>query len=362
MNKKIILLSFCAVLSLYACRQKTNTPEENTTFTITPEAGSNVNSGKELVIQLGAPSGYRADSVVYQMDNNRLGMKKDLSAFTFKTDSFPLGIKQITANVYQGKNAAQVTTNVVLLAAKAPEELTYQVEKVFPHDTSCYTEGLLYQDGFLYESGGGYLKPPAGQEVTGQSSLRKTDLITGKVLKKVMVDPTIFAEGISIVGNKIIQLTWTEKIGYVYDKDSFKILNTFNNNVGEEGWGMCFDGKKLYMDDKTNRIWFLNKDTYRQTGFIDVYDDKKAIDSINELEYIGGKIYANVYTKDIILQIDPKTGAVLQKVDLANLYRDRLPNADVLNGIAYDAKTDRIFITGKKWPHLFQVKFVKKGM
>lgn len=125
---------------------------------------------------------------------------------------------------------------------------------------------------------------------------------------------------------------------------------------------MCFDGKKLYMDDKTNRIWFLNKDTYRQTGFIDVYDDKKAIDSINELEYIGGKIYANVYTKDIILQIDPKTGAVLQKVDLANLYRDRLPNADVLNGIAYDAKTNRIFITGKKWGKLFQVKFVKKGV
>ena len=177
-----------------------------------------------------------------------------------------------------------------------------------------------------------------------------------------MVDPTIFAEGISIVGNKIIQLTWTEKIGYVYDKDSFKLLNTFNNNVGEEGWGMCFDGKKLYMDDKTNRIWFLNKDTYRAIGFIDVYNDKKAIDSINELEYIDGKLYANVYQTNDIIVIDPKTGAVLQKIDLSNLYRNRMPNADVLNGIAYDAKTKRIFITGKKWPHLYQVKFVKKGV
>ena len=253
-----------------------------------------------------------------------------------------------------------VTTNIVLLAAKAPEEMTYEVEKVFPHDTSSYTEGLLYQDGFLYESGGGRSKPPQGEQAEGQSSLRKVDLNTGKVLKKVMVDPTVFAEGIAIVGNKIIQLTWTEKIGYVYDKDSFKLLNTFNNNVGVEGWGLCFDGKKLYMDDKTNRIWFLDKNTYRAIGFIDVYDDKKAIDSINELEYIDGKLYANVYQTNDIIVIDPKTGAILQKINLANLYRDRMPNADVLNGIAYDEKTKRIFITGKKWPHLYQVKFVKK--
>ncbi len=362
MKKKNIILGFCAVMLWYGCRQKANTAEENTTFRITPEAGSNIAAGTSVSVQLVAPSGYQADSVVYQMDNQRLGMKQDLSVFTLKTDTLPLGIKQITAQIYQGKNSAQVTTNIVLLAAKAPEELTYQVEKVFPHDTSCYTEGLVYQDGFLYESGGGRSKPPEGEPAEGQSSLRKVDLNTGKVLQKVMVDPTVFAEGISIVDNKIIQLTWTEKIGYVYDKATFKLLSTFNNNVGVEGWGLCFDGKKLYMDDKTNRIWFLDKNTYRSIGFIDVYDDKSAIDSINELEYIDGKLYANVYQTNNILVIDPKTGAVLQKIDLSNLYRDRLPNADVLNGIAYDAKTNRIFITGKKWGKLFQVKFVKKGV
>ncbi len=362
MNKKFIVFSFFAVLSLCACRNKTNNQEDNSSLSINLEAGSNIQAGKGVPIQVIVPQGYKVDSVVYQMDGVRLGIKKDLAAFTIKTDTLPLGIKQITATVYQGKSNTPTTTNIVLLAAKAPEELTYQVEKVFPHDTSSYTEGLLYQDGFLYESGGGRSKPPEGEVAEGQSSLRKVDLNTGKVLKKVMVDPTVFAEGISIIGNKIIQLTYTEKIGYVYDKDSFKLLNTFNNNVGEEGWGMCYDGKKLYMDDKTNRIWFLDKNTYRQIGFIDVYNDKKAIDGINELEYIDGKIYANVYTKDIILQIDPKTGAVLQKIDLSNLYRDRFPKADVLNGIAYDAKTKRIFITGKKWPHLYQVKFVKKGV
>ncbi len=351
-----------AVLSLQACKNKSNNQEDNGTLSMSPEAGGNINAGKEVPLQVNAPQGYKADSVVYLMDDMRLGSKKGLSAFTLKTDTLPLGVKQITANVYQGKTATPVTTNIVLLAAKAPQELTYEVEKVFPHDTSCYTEGLLYQDGFLYESGGGRSKPPAGEAAEGQSSLRKVDLTTGKVLKKVMVDPTIFAEGISIVGNKIIQLTWTEKIGYVYDKDTFKLLNTFNNNVGQEGWGMCFDGDKLYMDDKTNRIWFLDKNTYRATGFIDVYDNKKAIDSINELEYIDGKLYANIYQTNNIIVIDPKTGAVLQKVDLANLYRDRLPTSDVLNGIAYDSKSKRIFITGKKWPRLYQVKFVKKGV
>lgn len=362
MNKKFILISFCAALSLYACRNKSNNQEESTYLLISPLAGSNVSAGKDVVIQLSAPTDYKVDSVVYQMDDNRLGVKKDLSAFLIKTDTLPLGIKQITATVYQGESNTSTTTNIVLLAAKAPEEYTYQVEKVFPHDTSCYTEGLLYQDGYLYESGGGRLKTPEGDPGEGQSSLRRTDLNTGKILQKVMVDPTIFAEGISIVGNKIIQLTYTEKIGYVYDKASFKLLNTFNNNVGEEGWGMCFDGKKLYMDDKTNRIWFLDKNTYRSIGFIDVYDDKKAVDSINELEYIDGKLYANVYQTNDILVIDPKTGAVLQKIDLTNLYPKKNSNADVLNGIAYDAATNRTFITGKKWAKLFQVKFVKKGV
>jgi glutamine cyclotransferase len=271
----------------------------------------------------------------------------------------PLGPRVITARVYQAGKDQEISTNIVLLPAKAPVLYTYKVIKVFPHDTSCYTEGLLYQDGFLYESGGGYAEPPKGQEKDGQSSLRKVDLNTGKVLQKVLLDPKVFGEGISIVGNKIIQLTWKEKIGYVYDKDSFKLLNTFTNNVGAEGWGMCFDGKKLYMDDSSNRIWFLDKDNYRQIGYIDVYDDKGAVDSINELEYIEGKLYANVYRTNNILVIDPKTGAVLEKIDLTNLYPEdkRTPNADVLNGIAYDAQGKRIFVTGKKWPNLYQVEF-----
>jgi glutamine cyclotransferase len=246
-----------------------------------------------------------------------------------------------------------------LLPSKAPEAYTYKLIKTFPHDTSCFTEGLVYQDGYLYESGGGYLKPPPGQEVLGQSSLRKEDLNTAKVLQKAMLDPAVFGEGISVVGDKVLQLTYHEKIGYVYDKSTFKQLSTFSDPFAVEGWGMCFDGDKLYIDDSTNRLWILDKNTYKVTGYVDVYDDKGPVDSINELEYIDGKIYANVWQTNTIIVIDPKSGAVLERIDLTSLYPQemRAPGTDVMNGIAYDAAGKRIFVTGKKWPHLYQVAF-----
>ncbi|HEY5325841.1 MAG TPA: glutaminyl-peptide cyclotransferase [Mucilaginibacter sp.] len=360
MEKKIKLILPVALIALllYSCGHGTK-QEEN--ISISPEAGTTYKAGGQVVVQAHYP-GVKIDSVVYLLDSVKIASRKDSSAIALKTDTMPLGPRVITARIYQGGKYQEVSTNIVLLPAKAPVEYTYKVIKVFPHDTGCYTEGLVYQDGFLYESGGGYLNPPPGQQNGGQSSLRKVDLATGKVLQKVMVDPKVFGEGISIVGDKIIQLTYHEKIGYVYDKKTFKLLSTFINNVGVEGWGMCFDGKKLYMDDSTNRIWFLNKDNYRETGYIDVYDDKGPVDSVNELEYIDNKIYANIWTKNTIIVIDPKTGAVLEKIDLTNLYPEdkRVPNADVLNGIAYDAQAKRIFITGKKWPNLYKVEFVKK--
>jgi len=244
----------------------------------------------------------------------------------------------------------------LLLAAKAPEALSYVVEKVYPHDTTSYTEGLQYVDGFLYESTG----------ETGKSHLLKTNVATGKILQSIKLDNQYFGEGIAVVGNKIIQLTYREKVAFIYDKTTFKKLSTINYNWGAEGWGMTFDGTTVYNDDSTNRIFKLNKDTFQPTGFIDVYDDKGPIEKLNEMEYIDGKIYANIYTTDIIVVIDPKTGAVLQSIDLKNLYPVSTrpstfgsdPENNVLNGIAWDAKGKRLFITGKKWDKMFQVKFI----
>jgi glutamine cyclotransferase len=354
-----LLIVVTAVLVAFIFKGCKSGNQSENSVTISPEAGTNYKSGEPVAVQAHYPSGTKADSIVYLLDSVKFGSKKDTSAIILKTDTMRLGARIITAKVYSGGKSQDASTNIVLLPAKAPVNYTYKVIKTFPHDTSCFTEGLVYQDGYLYESGGGYLKPPKGQEVANQSSLRKVDLNTGKVVQKVLLDSSVFGEGISIVGDKIIQLTYHEKIGYVYDKTTFKRLSTFPNNIGVEGWGMCFDGNKLYMDDSTNRLWFLDKNTYKEIGYVDVYDDKGPVDKINELEYIDGKIYANIWTTNTIVIIDPKTGAVTGKIDLTNLYPEdkRVPPAEVMNGIAYDAGGKRIFITGKKWPTMYQVEF-----
>jgi glutamine cyclotransferase len=357
--KKLSILSLSILTILaFGCKDTGNTSSQG--ITMTPEMGKTYNAGQPVEVKVHYGD-MKPDSIVYLLDSVRYTSTKDSSALTLKTDSMKMGSRLITAKLYQGGKSIDVATNFVLFAAKAPEELKFVVEKVFPHDTASYTEGLLYQDGVLYESDGGR----AG-ESTGQSSLRKVNLETGKVIKSVNGDPKVFNEGISIVGNKLIMMTYTEKIGYVYDKDTFTLLSTFTNNVGKEGWGMCFDGKQLYLDDSTNRIWFLNKDTYKAQGYIDVCDNQAQKMQINELEMIDGKLYANVYTTNDILVIDPKTGAVLQHADMTNLWpqKDRPIDFDstdkVFNGIAWDAKGKRMFVTGKKWPHLYQIRLEKK--
>jgi len=342
--------------ALLANSCKNTSSQNNNTITISPESGTNYKAGQPVTVQAHYPPASNPDSVVYLLDSVKIAVKKDSSALTIKTDTMKMGLRLITARVYWGGKSNEASTNIVLMAAKAPEEYTYKVIKVYPHDTSAYTEGLLYQDGYLYESTG---EP-------GHSDLRKVNLETGKVVQRAKIDPKYFGEGSAIIGNKIVMLTYQDKIGFVFDKNSFKLLSTFPNNVGVEGWGMAFDGKKLYMDDKTNRIWFLNKDNYQQTGYIDVYDDKQPIDAVNELEYVNGNLYSNVYTTDTILMINPKTGAVLRRIDMKNLWPAANRPADydnqnnVLNGIAWDEKGKRFFVTGKRWPHLYQVEFVKK--
>ncbi|EHQ26780.1 glutaminyl-peptide cyclotransferase [Mucilaginibacter paludis] len=334
------------------------TKKQSAVLSVSPEAGTSYKLGDQIPVSVSVPTDTKADSVQYLVDSVRVLSRKDTLSIKIKTDSMKLGSKLITARVFSGGKPAEVSTNVMLLAPKAPAVYTFKIEKVFPHDTSSYTEGLQYVDGFLYESAGNY----------GNSSLRKVDLNTGTVVQKAKMDPMYFGEGIAVVGDKIIQLTYKEKKGFVYDKNTFKILSTFNFNWAPEGWGMTYDGKNLLHNDSTNRIWLLNKDTYMPQGYLDVYDDKGPVNQINEMEYIDGKIYANIYTTDTIIVIDPKNGAVVESVDLKNLYpMDSRPYSvksdpanNVLNGIAWDEKGKRLFVTGKKWDKLFQVKFVKQ--
>jgi glutamine cyclotransferase len=229
-----------------------------------------------------------------------------------------------------------------------PPVYGYQVIHTFPHDPTAFTEGLVFDGGFLYESTG----------LEGRSTLRKTQLDTGEVLQRHDLSPDLFGEGITIFGDRIIQLTWKSRLGYVYDKRTFRLLREFTYPT--EGWGITQDGKQLIMSDGTATLYFLNPDTLERTHQVEVHSDTGPVTQLNELEYAQGEIYANVWQTDRIARIAPDTGQVLGWIDLSGLLsaEDRRAPVDVLNGIAYDAEHNRLFVTGKLWPKLFEIKLV----
>jgi glutamine cyclotransferase len=229
-------------------------------------------------------------------------------------------------------------------------EYTYQIVHTYPHDPEAFTEGLFYLNGFLYESTG----------LEGQSSLRKVKLETGEVVQRHDIPEQYFGEGIISWKDRLYELTWQTQVGFVYDLNGFALQRQFT--YPGEGWSMTQDGKRIIMDDGTPEIRFWDPDTLKELGRITVTADGEPLKNINELEWVKGEIYANIWQTDRIARIDPKSGKVLGWIDLTGLLSpaDRTPQTDVLNGIAYDAATDRLFVTGKKWPKLFEIRLVKK--
>jgi glutamine cyclotransferase len=224
---------------------------------------------------------------------------------------------------------------------------TYQVVHSYPHDSSAFTQGLVFADGHLYESTG----------LNGRSSVRMVDLSTGQIQKNYDVPPDYFAEGLTVWGNTLVQLTWQSHKGFVYDREKFALLKTFDYEG--EGWGLTHDASQLIMSDGSAYLRFLDAKTFRETRRIHVVDESgKPVDNLNELEYIRGEIYANIWKSDDIVRISPRTGKVLGWINLAGIIdKNELTNHDaVLNGIAYDEAADRLFVTGKLWPKLFEIK------
>lgn len=224
----------------------------------------------------------------------------------------------------------------------------YQILNMYPHDSNAFTQGLILVDGKLLES--------TGQE--GRSSLRSVELTSGNVLKKVDVPSPYFAEGITVLNGKVYQLTWQHEEGFIYDAQTLDRVGQFNY-LGE-GWGLTTDGQSLIISDGSSRLKFLDPTNFRLTRTINVVDDKGPISQLNELEFVQGDIYANVWHADRIAVIDPKTGRVKAWVDLTGLMpeseRDQLEEEAVLNGIAYDPAKDSLYVTGKLWPRLFEIK------
>jgi len=222
----------------------------------------------------------------------------------------------------------------------------YEVIARFPHDTSAYTQGLLYHGGVLYESTGRY----------GASELRRVELETGRVLQRVRLPDDRFGEGLALLDGKLYQLTWESEVGYIYDVETLALLDSFT--YAGEGWGLTTDGRSLIMSNGSDTLRYLDPQTFEITRTVAVHDRGAPLKEINELEYINGVLYANVYRTDWIVRIDPETGEVLGWTNMRGLLpaNERTPYTDVLNGIAYDAENDRLFVTGKLWPALFHVR------
>jgi glutaminyl-peptide cyclotransferase len=237
-------------------------------------------------------------------------------------------------------------------------EYGYDVVHVYPHDRNAFTEGLFYLNGFLYE----------GTGMTGQSSVRKVKLETGEVLQQIEIPEVYFGEGIIKWKDKLYEMTYKHEVGFIYDFATLKKTGEFH--YPGQGWSFTTDGKQIYMDgsrdvnaDASNpEIRILDPESLKEIGVIPVTDEGRPVENLNELEWVKGEIYANIWQTDRIARIDPKTGHVVGWIDLSGLLTPtEKRNADVLNGIAYDAEHDRLFVTGKNWPKLFEIKLVKKG-
>ncbi len=238
-----------------------------------------------------------------------------------------------------------------LAAQSAIPEYGYRVVHVYPHDPHAFTQGLLYLNGYLYE----------GTGLNDHSSIRKVKLETGQVLEKRDVPGEYFGEGIINWKDRLLELTWKAQKGFIYDLGTFRPEGEFT--YPGEGWGLTQDGRRIIMSDGSPELRFWDPETLKELGRVTVTADGQPVPDLNELEYVNGEVYANVWQTNRIAQIDPSTGKVVGWIDLTGLLSpaDQTEETDVLNGIAYDAKGGRLFVTGKKWPKLFEIKLVKKG-
>ena len=359
MIKKLIHFSLILIIGLSSC----NSEKTGTKQTVNSEVNKNlpklniiVNStrfaiGDSVEISFKLKNKINPDSIILSYNNKKIFRSKDINQnYILSLKNSTTGNQYLQLQAYKDSAYHVSTKNLIVVAANKPKNYSYKVINKFPHDRSAYTQGLFFENGFFYEA--------TGQK--GESSLRKVDPKTGEVLTNLAVPSNIFGEGITAFGDKIVQLSWHAGIGFVYNKSNFQLLEQFNYTT--EGWGLTTDSTYIIMSDGTNNIYFLNPENYSEVKRIQVFDDKKPVEYLNELEYIDGKIWANIFTSDIIAIINPEIGNVEAYINLKNILDNKLrkTDTDVLNGIAYDKNSDKLYVTGKKWPLLFEIELIEK--
>ena len=313
-------------------------------FLIQTNANKNVISNTDtLKLSLSNLSNKKIDSVNYVINNSPV-------ADIFSLQNSSLGEKMIKAEVfYEGKKEVALQ-KVIVVNGSTPKLYTYELLNTYPHDITSYTQGLEFYNGVLYESTGQY----------GESKLRALDYKNDAILNNVNLSRSYFGEGLTVLNDKIYQLTWKEGRGLIYDVNTFEKLGSFNYGQSKEGWGLCNDGRQLYKTDGSENIWILNAETLEEERFVQAYTNKGRLINLNELEWVEGKIYANRYQKNGVAIINPINGAieaVLDFKDLKNKVTNH-PGLDVLNGMAYNPDTKTLFVTGKRWDKLFEVRII----
>ena len=298
----------------------------------------------EIFINVISPNNKIIDSIEYYLNGESVSNE-------VKLVDYKVGENNLSVKIFSNNETISINKKFDIYSNIEPEIMTYNVISEYTHDKNAYTQGLEFYKNQLYESTG----------LNGKSTLRKSDYKSGEILNIVNLDYEYFGEGLTVINDKIYQLTWKNNIGIIYDLD-FNKIGTFDYGKSKEGWGLCNDGSFIYKSDGTNKIWVLDPETLQEIRFIEVLTNKSRIKNINELEYIDGKIYANTYqfNRDVVIVINPLNGVVERVIDFSGI-RDRVTqkvDLDVMNGIAYfDGK---MFVTGKNWDKLFEVKIVSK--
>ncbi len=299
----------------------------------------------------------KTDSIVYYFNDKKIASKKGFERFSFKLANEKFGEQTVKAIVYFDGKIEEVINTIEIISSIEPKLIGYKIINTYPHDSEAYTQGLEFYRDTLFE-GTGNGEGPSGKK--GISSLRKVNYKTGSIYSKIEYSENVFGEGITILNNKIYQLTYKNNETYIYDADKLTREKTIPYFQQMEGWGLTTDGKNLFMTDSTEKMHILEPKTLKQIDFINIYSASTKVPAVNELEWVDGKIYGNVYQKDAIAIIDPKSGAVEAIVNLIDLQNkiSHLQDTNVLNGIAYNPKSKTFFVTGKNWDKMFEIKIL----
>ena len=344
-----LLALLCLTAIFISCNGKNDVTEKpvNISEITSPANKTKVKSGSSVNITVSQKDNTKKiDSVQIYIDDQ---IEKTLtsSPFSYQWTSGKIGAKKISTASYSNSNRENKSVYVEITSDIVPTVLKSSVIKTYPHNKESFTEGLFYDGKFLYESTG----------LNGKSAILKVQLETGNILKSAKLDNQYFGEGITMLNGKIFQLTWQSKIGFTYDAESFQKTGEFHYDT--EGWGMTNNGKELIMTDGTNIISFLDAVSQKVLYKLPVYDDKGPFNNLNEIEYVNGEIYANVWRTDVILIIDAQTGKIKSLIDLSELAvgeSKKNSNVDVLNGIAWNAKNGTLLVTGKFWQNIYEIK------